>query len=249
MSPQIYEAVGAYELHLRYYVQALRYAGFPHAYHTIGSCMAVRADSYRKQGGMNKRKAGEDFYFLHKVIPLGGFTDLTGTTVIPSARPSDRVPFGTGKAVRSFLEGQEIKTYPLEAFLDLQCCFERVAEIYQREKVRAGEKLEGLPVSMRDFFAEQRFAEALYKICENTSSEAAFRKRFFRWFDGFRAMKSIHQARDRCYGEGRVGEQAARLLARLTPGRGADVTSSLRDLLQIYRELDRGGSANSGRLP
>ena len=249
LSPQIYEAVGAYELHLRYYVQALRYAGFPHAYHTIGSCMAVRADSYRKQGGMNKRKAGEDFYFLHKVIPLGGFTDLTGTTVIPSARPSDRVPFGTGKAVRSFLEGQEIKTYPLEAFLDLQCCFERVAEIYQREKVRAGEKLEGLPVSMRDFFAEQRFAEAMYKICENTSSEAAFRKRFFRWFDGFRAMKSIHHARERFYGEGKVGEQAARLLAGLTPGRSPDAASSIRDLLQIYRKLDRGGPANSAPLP
>src|SRR5439155_23761617 len=123
--------------------------------------MAVGADSYRNQGGMNKRKAGEDFYFLHKVIPLGGFTDLTGTTVIPSARPSDRVPVGTGKAVRSFLEGQEIKTYPLEAFLDLQCCFERVAEIYQRENVRTGETLDGLRVSMYDLSAEQRVAEGL----------------------------------------------------------------------------------------
>jgi glycosyltransferase involved in cell wall biosynthesis len=28
---EIYEAIAAYELHLRYYVQGLRYAGFPHA--------------------------------------------------------------------------------------------------------------------------------------------------------------------------------------------------------------------------
>ena len=97
MSPQVYEGVAAYELHLRYYIQALRHAGFPHAHHTLGSCMAVRADAYRKQGGMNKRKAGEDFHFLNKVIPLGGFADLTRTTVYPSPRPSDRVPFGTGK--------------------------------------------------------------------------------------------------------------------------------------------------------
>jgi len=115
--------------------------------------------------------------------------------------------------------------------------------------VRAGEKLKGLPVSMRDFFVEQRFADALEEICENTSSEEAFRKRFFRWFDGFRAMKSIHHARDGFYGEGRVGEQAARLLAKLTPGRSAYAASSLRDLLQIYRELDRDGLANSGPLP
>ena len=72
LEPKVYEAIAAYELHLRYYVQALRYAAFPYAHHTIGSSMAVRADAYAKQGGMNKRQAGEDFYFLHKIIPLGG---------------------------------------------------------------------------------------------------------------------------------------------------------------------------------
>ena len=55
-------AAAAYECHLRYYVEALRFAGFPHAYHTIGSAMAVRPEAYMKQGGMNRRKAGEDFY-------------------------------------------------------------------------------------------------------------------------------------------------------------------------------------------
>ena len=47
LSPQVYGAIAAYELHLRYYVQALRFSGFPHAHHTIGSCMAVRAELAR----------------------------------------------------------------------------------------------------------------------------------------------------------------------------------------------------------
>src|SRR5690606_5551781 len=63
--PGIYQAVARYELHLRYYIEALRHAGFPHAFHTIGSSMAARASAYLQQGGMNKRQAGEDFYFLH----------------------------------------------------------------------------------------------------------------------------------------------------------------------------------------
>ncbi|MBW8051767.1 MAG: glycosyltransferase family 2 protein [Cytophagales bacterium] len=88
-----------YELFLRYYVIALRYSGFPYAYYTIGSCMAVRSDVYQKQGGMNRRQAGEDFYFLQKIIQLGNFTELTATTVYPSSRRSTRVPFGTGKAI------------------------------------------------------------------------------------------------------------------------------------------------------
>lgn len=109
-----------YELHLRYYVQALRYAGHPYAFHTIGSCMAVRSQVYMEQGGMNRRQAGEDFYFLQKVIALGNYTDLLTTRVIPSARESNRVPFGTGKAVGDQLRGKPPLTYPFEAFEDLK---------------------------------------------------------------------------------------------------------------------------------
>jgi len=239
LSPQIYEAVGAYELHLRYYVQALRYAGFPHAHHSIGSCMAVRADAYRSQGGMNKRKAGEDFYFLHKIIPLGGFTDLTGTTVIPSPRPSDRVPFGTGKAVRRVVAGQEIKTYPLGAFLDLKQLLDRLPSIDLSAEAFAARLADGLPQSVGCFLTEQQFDRALKQIRENTANEKAFRKRFFGWFDGFRAMKFVHDARDRFYGEGRVNEQAAKLLAMLPDGPNLPVNLSVGELLEIYRGLDR----------
>src|SRR5687768_505071 len=118
LQPEIYEVIAAYELHLRYYVQALRYAGFPHAYHTIGSSMAVRAKAYMEQGGMNRRQAGEDFYFLHKIIPLGGFTELNNTVVYPSPRASNRVPFGTGRAVSEWRGA--MRTYPLQAFEDLR---------------------------------------------------------------------------------------------------------------------------------
>ena len=237
LSPQVYRAIAAYEVHLRYYVQALGYAGFPYAHHTVGSCMAVRADAYRKQGGMNRRKAGEDFYFFHKIIPLGGFTDLTSTTVYPSPRLSDRVPFGTGKAISDTLSGRQIKTYPLEAFLDLKQLLEQVPAMVRDGTQSSSENRAGLPLSVRDFLAKQQFAEVLAEIRRNTSSEDAFRKRFFRWFDGFRAMKFVHHARDGFYGEGVVEEQAARLLEMLNCGqaRGND----LLELLRIYRGLDR----------
>ena len=72
-STEIYEAITLYELHLRYYLEALRQTGFPYAFHTIGSCMVFRATKYVQAGGMPKKQAGEDFYFLQKIIPLGGF--------------------------------------------------------------------------------------------------------------------------------------------------------------------------------
>jgi hypothetical protein len=237
LSPAVYEAIAAYELHLRYYIQALRYAGFPLAHHTLGSCMAVRADAYRKQGGMNRRKAGEDFYFIHKIIPLGGFTDLTSTTVYPSPRPSDRVPFGTGKAVREFLSGRRIKTYPLEAFLDLKQLVNHVPQMYRCGKEGRTDIPATLPMSVRDFLCSQQFADALTEICGNTSGEAAFRKRFFRWFDGFRAMKFVHHARDRFYGGSMLEEQATRLLVAMENSQAG--ANKLSGLLQIFRALDR----------
>ncbi len=233
------EAIVAYELHLRYYVQALRYAGFPYAHHTIGSCMAVRAEVYKKQGGMNKRQAAEDFYFLHKIIPLGGFTDLVDTTVFPSPRASDRVPFGTGKAVGDYLIGQQIRTYPLRAFLDLKQFFECLPELFQS----GVNQLNGLPVflpeSIQTFLGSEAFVKVMKEIGENTASEAAFRKRFFHWFDGFRAMKFIHHARDRFYGQGNVAEEARALLTLKGKGVAGDI--SVRELLGIYRRTDRGG--------
>ena len=115
-----------YELGLRYYVNALRYATYPFAYHTIGSSMAVSARTYALAGGMNKRKAGEDFYFLHKLIPLGNFKELNSCTVYPSSRISRRVPFGTGRAMLKWKEQAEfnkdevLKTYRFEIFKDLK---------------------------------------------------------------------------------------------------------------------------------
>ena len=220
---EIYQAVSAYELHLRYYVEALRHVRFPHAFHTIGSCMAVRAPVYIEQGGMNKRQAGEDFYFLHKIIPLGGFTDLTGTTVYPSPRSSTRVPFGTGKAVNVAMAGKERTTYPLEAFLDLGAFLEAANN----------ETLGETPPRLAPFLETHRFHEVVGEIRQNTASPAAFRKRFFRWFDGFMAMKMIHFLRDQSYSERGVYEEAERLKELITTSAG--ITKSAPELLTWYR--------------
>ena len=53
---------------------------------------------------MNRKKAGEDFYFLQKLFDAGHFSECNTTRVIPSPRPSDRVIFGTGPAIREYLE-------------------------------------------------------------------------------------------------------------------------------------------------
>ena len=60
-------AIICYEIFLRYYVAGLIFAGSDYAFHSIGSTMMCDHNSYMKIGGMNKRKAAEDFYFLEKL--------------------------------------------------------------------------------------------------------------------------------------------------------------------------------------
>jgi len=64
----IYKSITLYELHLRYYFRGLAYSGFPYVFHTVGSAIAVKALQYIKAGGMNRRRAGEDFYFIQPNI-------------------------------------------------------------------------------------------------------------------------------------------------------------------------------------
>ncbi len=231
-APAIYEAITLYELHLRYYVEALRSAQFPCAFHTIGSSMAARAGAYLKQGGMNKRQAGEDFYFLHKLIPLGGFGEINRARVIASPRPSDRVPFGTGRAVRDYLEAGALASYPLQAFDDLRLLFSRVEALRE-----ADDLVVTLPLSLREFLQQHDVAGQLNMIRGNVASAAAFRKRFFHWFDGFLAMKYIHYARDHHYGNGDILSVSREIHSRRT---GVVLDSAdARTLLRLFRVWQR----------
>ncbi|MEW6302615.1 MAG: glycosyltransferase [Verrucomicrobiota bacterium] len=241
LPPRVYEAATLYELHLRYYVQALRHAGFPHAFHTVGSSMAVRADAYCRQGGMNRRQAGEDFYFLLKIIPLGNFTELNSTRVIPSPRASDRVPFGTGKAVGAYLRNESCPAYPLQAFIDLKQFF--TAGWAHGE---AAQLLASMPETIAAFLESQAFLPKLAEIRANTSNLHSFHKRFFHWFDAFRAMKFIHFARDRYYGPAEIVAESSRLLTLLNHHREA---ATARELLTVYRALDRTGYPAKMKAP
>ncbi|MEM6344897.1 MAG: glycosyltransferase family 2 protein [Bacteroidota bacterium] len=204
--PEVYRAIIQYELFLRYYIGGLRFAGFPYAFHTIGSAMAVRSSAYQKRGGMNRRKAGEDFYFLHKFIPEGRFQELTSTRVYPSPRPSDRVPFGTGRAISKYLAGNQsiYPTYDPRTFSDLKTLFDQVKDLYTKAP-------QALAPSVQAFCEAENFETKLPELRANVRNLASFPKRFYQWFDALKVLKYVHFARDHYYPEVEVGQAAADL--------------------------------------
>ncbi len=233
---RIYTAGILYELHLRYYRHALRMSGFPYAYYTIGSCFGVRAGFYAQQGGMNRRKAGEDFYFLNKLFPHQPFCEIKGTCVHPSPRPSLRVPFGTGPVIQKIADSENLEylTYNLKAFTDLNLLFDFVSELYFMTENNLILFLEQLPQPLNLFLVQNEFLEKLKEIKKNTASESSFEKRFFLWFDGFKVVKYLNFTHQNYYKKTDVTEAAKHLVARMN----RQTTDDTLQLLYLFRQLD-----------
>ncbi|MDN5204909.1 glycosyltransferase [Fulvivirgaceae bacterium BMA10] len=238
----IYEGIIYYELFLRYYVSALRYTGFPYAFQTIGSSMAVRSSFYQKQGGMNKKKAGEDFYFLHKLIPLGNYTELNETRVIPSPRISNRVPFGTGKAISQWVEGTGNlnNIYDPRSFMDLKQFIEKCDELFRINESQLQRLLDSLPDSISGFLLEQNITKKLIEINNNSSNIKTFKSRFFNWFNGFKVLKFVHYARDNHYEQVPV-EQAIEWLMNVFY-KDLEKSADTKEMLLKMRIYDRSRS-------
>lgn len=242
-APEVYEGIVRYELFLRLYNCGLRFSNYPFAWHTIGSSMAVRTTVYQQQGGMNKRKAGEDFYFLSKLFPLGNFTELNETTVFPSPRPSLRVPFGTGKAINKWLEENNNihLAYNPKTFLDLAELTATVPGLFALTGEAANQKTQHLPPALLAFLAENDFENKLNELNANVKSKEQFVNRFYRWFDNFLVLKFVHFARDTYYAQAETAEAAKQLLAYA--GIDFPENATARELLRIFRELERNNKA------
>lgn len=198
---KVYRSAILYEMYLRYLKLMLKRTGFPHYHHTIGSCFAVKAFVYSQVGGMNKRKGGEDFYFLHKVFPVTETNYLKDLILIPSVRPSWRVPFGTGPAIRQMAAQPEIKylTYNPESFRDIEKLINLLPEIYSGHGNHLTDIINQLPKSLNTFIHDNKGVAKITDIKNNCASKQAFTKRFFLWFDAFMIIKYLNYVKDRIY--------------------------------------------------
>ena len=201
LNPRQQEGIERYEKYLRYYKQALEFTGFPFAMFTIGSAFAVVADAYVKRGGMNRRQAGEDFYFLQHLAYLGKVGEITATTVHPSARLSDRVPFGTGPVLQKWMSGDEklLNTYDFRSFIHLKAFFQRVPEVFKMQHTEYCRFVKTLAPQLAEFLHHDVFWEDLDDLNRNCATLAAFQSRFFQKFNAFKILKYLNFLQNKYY--------------------------------------------------
>ncbi len=236
---KIYDGIIQYELHLRYFNQALKYCGFPYAYHTIGSSFAVKASVYAGQGGMNRKQAGEDFYFLHKIIPLGNFVEINSTRIIPSPRSSHRVPFGTGAALQKWIVTNDefIYTYNLQAFFDLALFIKKSLELYCADCETIQKTYSDIPESVRIFVDAATFEANIIECNKHSTTRNNFEKRFFSWINAFKIIRFLNTLHNDYFQKMPVHLEAEKLGMLILSEKHFENTLSL---LMMYRILERG---------
>ncbi len=194
------DAIIFYESHLRYFIGMQRHISLPSAYQTVGSAMAVRAFAYAKEGGMPIKQAGEDFYFLHKYTKTWNLRDISSTTVLPSSRVSQRVPFGTGKAILQYMstETRRGKSYHPESFVLLGGFLRRIELILISEDEMEVSSEEHAN-TLIEFFESIGYTKEIDSIKNSTLDRLGRIKKWYNWFDAFRLMKYLHHMRDNDY--------------------------------------------------
>ncbi|WP_163629096.1 glycosyltransferase family A protein [Paludibacter sp. 221] len=177
-----------YEVYLRYFNIALAFTGFPHAFHTVGSCFAVRAGRYVKSGGMARQQGGEDFYFLHKLALMTEIGKINTPLVFPAPRVSERVPFGTGPTVKRIIANDEYKVYNFGLFLILKRFYDYIHEIavgrtFERDKI---------PEEIKDFVGSEKLLSVINECIENSKESKTLEKRLISKFDAFFIVKFLN---------------------------------------------------------
>ena len=223
------EQIKYYELHLRYYKNSLKYSKLPYSFHTIGSAFALTASAYARQGGMNRRKAGEDFYFINKLIKGEIFGEINDTIVMPSPRVSNRVPFGTGRAILEGLNSQKDLsiTYDFQSFEIIHSWISRIES--------KDFKYANFPEILKVYMGEEIWTKHHSMMLNNTNTHKSYLKLFYNIFDAFWMLKFIHFLRDNYYPNTSLLDNTNALLIKMN----YPIISNITSQLEFLRKLDK----------
>ena len=199
---EVHAANQLYETALRYYMAGLTYAKSPYAFFTIGSVIAFKAAEYVKVRGFPKRSAGEDFYLLNKLAKLGAIDFLKDTVVTIDARVSDRVPFGTGPAVKTILQlsenNQPYCYYHPQVFNELKTCIFYLESLWEH-RLTIDKWFEHLSIESQLALHHIKLVSFVEK--QKNNNQVQFNKQLTVWFDAFKTLKFIHSLREQKYSD------------------------------------------------
>jgi hypothetical protein len=191
-TPEIEAAICAYERFLADHSRRLEECGSIYYHTALGPTIVCTREAYMQSGGMNTRTAGEDFYFLQALTKVlygkGRLPVKLPATVYPSARLSNRVPFGTGQKIADIIAGASPPAYP-------DAIYEQIAAFIALMNAGLSEQIEAQLPAVHSFLTANNFFQDWEKIRaqhHGADAELALKRAFQFWFDGLKIIRLIH---------------------------------------------------------
>ena len=110
-------------------------------------------------------------------------------------------------------------------------------EFYKKNELSKLKDASSVPLSIRAFLQDQNFEERIPDLLEYGKTWETFQKRFFNWFNAFRALKFVHFARDHFYANQPLKGEVEKLFD--TSKLAAGAVSSNAEFLRLIREHDK----------
>tara|TARA_X000001036_G_scaffold220296_1_gene206203 strand:+ start:3307 stop:4431 length:1125 start_codon:yes stop_codon:yes gene_type:complete len=191
--PKTKVIIREYEKYLKETAKNIRDCGSPYGYVSLGSTMVCTYLAYISIGGMNRKIASEDFYFLQELEKYCGVKQINDILVYPSSRYASRLYLGTSVRLQKTLNGElDISTlyFSDDAYSILSAWIQLALSSEERTYSELKDHIISINSSLIDFLNTINLKAAWGSIIEAPSSEH-FVKQFHRWFDGLNIFKLL----------------------------------------------------------
>ncbi len=180
-----------YDFKLHYYRQGVQFLGAQYAYIPLGSTLVVHATAYVQVRGFPCRSGGEDFYLLNKLAKVGAVLNVADVVVRIRSRLSDRVPFGTGPAIKRLQQAaardQSVLYYHPHIFHVLQSWRQELLDYFESQQ---------LPTDDHGLNQYWQLGQLLPKNHSQAKTNQRWQQFVHEWFDAFKILKSVHFLQD-----------------------------------------------------
>ena len=191
--PKTKVLIKEYEKYLKETAANIKSCGSPYGYVSLGSTMVCTYLAYISVGGMNRKIASEDFYFLQELEKYCGVKQINDILVHPSSRYASRLYLGTSMRLQKSLAG-ELDLSTLYFSKDAYNILEKWIQLALSSKEKTYNTLKDnilrIDHDLLEFLNSINLKGAWESIVNSPSSNH-FEKQFHRWFDGLSIFKLL----------------------------------------------------------
>ena len=190
----IEEGIRKYENTIKNIANKISKTGSPYGYVSMGSTITCNIRTYISVGGMNTKKATEDFYFLQAIAKYTKVHKIKDCLVHPSSRNENRVYLGTGFRINEYIKSKTFKNlnFSNSSYKSIQKIISLTSNNWKTDSKEFFKLLKSkIDDDSYNFLINHNFMKRWENFKKNTKSQQQFLLFFHQWFDALKIMKLL----------------------------------------------------------